>query len=516
MIDQLRQLMVLSRLSSMIKTLLLSAAIFITFCGEVSADIERIEVFEGFENKIETFGHDVADFIKLSEEPFTMQGAFTGLIDGKVILAGGRRADGSLSDEVYWFAADSPDVIHKTSLNEPIAFGGDFEKDGRLYCAGGINEAGETDQVCYLSFTDGELRQNNANWRLPEPLARFDCAYLDGYIFIAGGSNKFYVINEAAERVEFVADDQFQINRPALTAHNNAVYVIGGKDRSDRPLSSVYKLDYEHVDGIKIKRMLDCPAVLGAAVSAALGQSHIFVSSPNHSASPLIYHTITDSWVKFDQEIPQGNFVAVVKAGRDVVFAGQRGIYKAVLQNVKSLMRPFDYILIAIYLAALVGVGFYFSKRESSTENFFVGGRNVPTWAVAFSIFATGTSGISFMAIPAKAYMTNLLFFGAVLISVVFSITLAFILPYLRRLEITSVYEYLEMRFDKVMRLAGATVCLVYQLGARMSVAMYIPAVALTAVTGIDIKVSILAMGILATAYTVLGGIEAVIWSDVI
>ncbi len=148
----------------------------------------------------------------------------------------------------------------------------------------------------------------------------------------------------------------------------------------------------------------------------------------------------------------------------------------------------------------------YYHTITDSWVHDFVGGRKIPTWAIGFSIIATSTSGFSFIAIPAKSYMTNLLFFGAILISQLFAVAMAFLMPYLRRLNITTIYEYLEARFDLCIRLFGAAVYVIYQAGLRMSVAMYIPALAIAVVTGIDVVLCILIMGVLATIYTYLGG----------
>ena len=90
------------------------------------------------------------------------------------------------------------------------------------------------------------------------------------------------------------------------------------------------------------------------------------------------------------------------------------------------------------------------------------------------------------------------------------------IVPLIRRLNLTTTYEYLEMRFHPSIRIMGSLLNITYQLGARMSVVLFLPALALSAVTGVDVVTSIVFMGVIATAYTVLGGIKAVIWTDVV
>jgi SSS family transporter len=175
-----------------------------------------------------------------------------------------------------------------------------------------------------------------------------------------------------------------------------------------------------------------------------------------------------------------------------------------------------NYAVIVAYLAALVLMGVYFSRRERTTGDFFLGGRRVPWWAAGISIFGTQLSAITFLAIPAKTYATDWVYFiqnmGIVAIA---PLIVWMYLPFFRRLELTTAYEYLEHRFNVIVRLLGAISFVAFQL-ARMGIVMFLPALALAAVTGMDIVVCIVAMGVLCTVYTVLGGIEAVIWTDVL
>jgi SSS family transporter len=94
-------------------------------------------------------------------------------------------------------------------------------------------------------------------------------------------------------------------------------------------------------------------------------------------------------------------------------------------------------------------------------------------------------------------------------------IVIVFYLPFFRRLNVTTAYEYLERRFNVVVRLFGSASFILFQLG-RMAIVVFLPALALSAITGINVYTCILIMGILSTVYTVLGGMEAVIWTDVL
>jgi SSS family transporter len=161
-------------------------------------------------------------------------------------------------------------------------------------------------------------------------------------------------------------------------------------------------------------------------------------------------------------------------------------------------------------------MGFYFAKRERSTYDFFLAGRRIPWWAAGLSIFGTQLSAITFLAMPARAYATD---WALLILNIGIFAIAAFViylyLPFFRRLNITTAYEYLEKRFHVSIRLFGSLSFVTFQLG-RMGIVVLLPALALSAVTGLNVFLCIVLMGILSTVYTVLGGIEAVIWTDVL
>jgi SSS family solute:Na+ symporter len=175
-----------------------------------------------------------------------------------------------------------------------------------------------------------------------------------------------------------------------------------------------------------------------------------------------------------------------------------------------------NYVTLSIYLALILVIGLHFAGREKSTDDFCLGGRRVRWWAAGLSIFGTQLSAITFMAIPAKAYGTNWSYiFNHVTIVMVAPIVVFFYLPFFRRLRLTTAYEYLEMRFNVTVRLFGAVLFCLMQVG-RMGIVLYLPAIALSTVTDLNVYVCILIMGALCTVYTAFGGIEAVIWTDVV
>ena len=175
-----------------------------------------------------------------------------------------------------------------------------------------------------------------------------------------------------------------------------------------------------------------------------------------------------------------------------------------------------NYAVLVAYLAALVVMGVYFSRREKSTDDYFLAGRRIPWWAAGLSIFGTALSAVTFMAIPGRAYATNWVLILASLSPILLVPLVAWVyIPFFRRLKVTTAYEYLEKRFNAPVRLLGSAQWMLFQFG-RMGIVLYLPALALAAVTGMNLYACILIVGVLCTLYTVLGGIEAVIWTDVL
>jgi len=177
---------------------------------------------------------------------------------------------------------------------------------------------------------------------------------------------------------------------------------------------------------------------------------------------------------------------------------------------------PLDYAVLGTYLAAMVVMGWCFSRREKTADDYFRGGRRVPWWAAGLSIFGTALSAITFMAIPASTFAGDWTMFVAHVAPIVLvPIVAGVYIPFYRRLDVTTPYEYLQKRFNTPVRLLASAQWILFQF-ARMSIVLYLPSLALSAATGLNVYVAILAMGVLATLYTVLGGIEAVIWTDVV
>ena len=238
----------------------------------------------------------------------------------------------------------------------------------------------------------------------------------------------------------------------------------------------------------------------------------------------LAYHAVTDSWTKVGEaEIPfPVTTQAVAWNGGIVIPTGETspGVRTAkVLLGEPQRSEgfgPLDYAAVALYLAFLVFIGIRLAGKEKTPEDFFKAGGRIPWWAAGLSIFGTQLSAITFMALPAKAYATDWTYlFGNLPILLVAPLIVFCFLPFYRKLDVTTAYEYLEKRFDASVRLVASGFFIFLQL-ARIGIVLLLPSLALSVVTGVDVTTCILVMGVLCIIYVTLGGIEAVIWTDVL
>jgi SSS family transporter len=159
-------------------------------------------------------------------------------------------------------------------------------------------------------------------------------------------------------------------------------------------------------------------------------------------------------------------------------------------------------------------MGLWFMRRNRNADDYFRGGGRLPWWAVSLSLYATMFSSITFLAIPAQTYGSDCRYFGICFgILLVAPLVVRWYLPFFRRLNLTSAYEYLEVRFNPACRFFASGAFILFMI-ARTAIVTYLPAVALSAVVGLDVNVAIVAVTAVTILYCTVGGVEAVIWSD--
>ncbi|MFI5177575.1 MAG: sodium:solute symporter [Vicinamibacterales bacterium] len=178
-------------------------------------------------------------------------------------------------------------------------------------------------------------------------------------------------------------------------------------------------------------------------------------------------------------------------------------------------MHWLDWIVVVVYLVWIVGSGLRASRRTNSLDGYFRANRSLPWWAVGLSVMATQLSAITLVGTTGQAYANGMRFvqfyFGLPIAMVILSIT---VVPFFYRSGVYTAYEYLERRFDVKTRTLAAAIFLV-QRGLSCGVIIAAPAIIFSIVLGWNIFVTILLIGLPTIAYTMVGGVQAVTWTDV-
>ena len=176
-----------------------------------------------------------------------------------------------------------------------------------------------------------------------------------------------------------------------------------------------------------------------------------------------------------------------------------------------------DTAVLVIYLLGVLFAGLWFSNKEHQGKEFFKGDGTIPWWVTCVSIFATLLSPISFLSLPGNSYGGSwILWWAQIGMLIAIPLTIKYFLPIYSTLQIDTAYHYLEKRFgSKGLRILGALMFIVFQTG-RMSIIMYLPCIALAELTGINVNILIIVMGIIAIIYSYSGGLKAVLWTDFI
>jgi SSS family transporter len=182
-------------------------------------------------------------------------------------------------------------------------------------------------------------------------------------------------------------------------------------------------------------------------------------------------------------------------------------------------MTTLDWTIVGLYLAAVLGMSAWVARGQKSNADYYVGGRKLPWWALAMSIMATQSSANSFLGIPAFVALRPgggvkwLQYELAVPLAMI--VIMAVLVPILRSLELISLYEYLEHRFDRRTRLFMSGVFILSRSIAT-GVGLYAASVVLSATLGFPIWACILLMSVITIFYDTIGGMAAVVWTDVI
>uniref|UniRef100_A0A665TLK3 Solute carrier family 5 member 8 n=1 Tax=Echeneis naucrates TaxID=173247 RepID=A0A665TLK3_ECHNA len=177
-----------------------------------------------------------------------------------------------------------------------------------------------------------------------------------------------------------------------------------------------------------------------------------------------------------------------------------------------------DYVVFALMLMVSAAVGVYFAwtgRGQRTSGDFLMGGRRLTALPVSLSLTASFMSAITVLSNPAEVYRygASIGFYGFSYIITIL-VTSEVFLPVFYRLAVTSTYEYLELRFNRATRLLG-TVLFIVQTILYTGIVIYAPALALNQVTGMDLWGAVISTGVVCTFYCTMGGLKAVVWTDV-
>jgi len=174
-----------------------------------------------------------------------------------------------------------------------------------------------------------------------------------------------------------------------------------------------------------------------------------------------------------------------------------------------------DIGILILYSCALIGMGVYYTRKCRTAEQFMVAGRSIPAWAAGLAVMSAYTSSISYIATPGKAFDSNWhpIIFSLCILPVAWLVC-KYAVPYYRKTQLISVYSFLEERLGSWGRVYAALAFVLYMIG-RVAVILYLASLLLSTFVPWNIGLVIIVIGLITIIYTLLGGMEAVVWTDV-
>ncbi len=492
-------------------------------------------------------------------------GRVYGVSNGVALAIGGRTVDGELSGTVEVLGVTDGVLLTSASLSEPVAFAAAVTHQEKVYLVGGLGPNGVTDRVLSLEWTSKGLVEQRLP-SLPRALMFAGLAVHRStthyFLEVVGGVDAVDATEASGEMFEMeigAIDAAWKRLDPppfkgrvlphTLETYNEMLVLGGYEFAADGTLVPVAESwgfsriprDGQIAQGWQKREPLPLP--MARAAYAKSGQSHLLVLGGDPEPTTLAglldgrpparvldgvwsYHSPFDVWHQLgslDAPSAQG-FLAPVPGKAEFVLLDGRGTGGAVSPafhlkfeiSTKKLGWQ-DWLMLGFYFVAVALIGYHFSRKQKDAESFALGNRETNWVAAAISLMASGVSTISFMALPALTACIGLANTGGMvfmLLGMFVSAHLTY--PILRRLKITSTFEYIEQRFGPSLRLVGSFNSIVSQMMGRIGIVVMLPALAISSMVGIDPWISILAMGIVTTIYSAAGGFEAVIWTDVL
>ena len=470
--------------------------VMLSLCPLVNAEVAKTEGFFAFK--------------EVAPLGVALDKAFVGR-DGDTLLVLGGFIEQAVSHSVYYLAKDASKWSALAPLQDHIYGGAAVSHADGVICVGGFKNNTLSKVVIRYSIEDGQL-QGTSLPDLPMGIEDVKAALVSDRLY-ALGSDVVYSLDLLTDAAVWEPLDSWQPSPAKIIA------AVGVADR-------LYV--FTHDEHFKVMRLTgnngfellgETDYDLSEMFAAPCGQGHVvFVSKSGQSDDILAYHTITNQWVLLGKLPHTVDHAGIVFT--DVTFDI---IGSDASVNVKAINPPtkygwVDHAVVAVFIVGMLLIGAYLSKREKSSADYFRGGNRIPWWASGLSLFATGSSAITLMAMPGKAFSTDWVYLTVTFYSVmtILPICVCVYVPIARRLNVATANEYLERRFNVFLRMAGSIIWSLIQILGRMAAIMILPAIAISSITGLSIETCIIIMGVVTTCYVFLGGLEGVIWTDVL
>lgn len=504
------------------------------------------------------------------EKNIGVAGPFVGVHNDALIVAGGANfpdkplwdTDKVWHDKIYVLVDKGDGNFvweHGGKLEKPIAYGSSVSTSEGVLCIGGDDSQKVYTDVFLLSWNplDKELSKKKMP-SLPEPVAYGSAViHKDTVYLVAGQSgkkldtahNKVWTFNVSeGEKGQWKSlpgapwkSRAFLQVATQNNGYDDCIYVIGGRQQGANRVNFFSDVWEYNLSTKEWRERKKSPTPIMAGTAIGFSQSHIAVlggadgslwgqeddlkdDHPGFPKKTYLYHTITNTWIEAG-ESPANHVTTVPVEWKNslIIASGEirprvrsAMIWKVTPTPIQKGFGTINYIVLIVYLLIMVGVGFYFAGKNKGTDDFFRGGKKMVWWAAGCSIFATMLSSLTFTGLPGKAYATDWVYFIAnMMIPVVAFVAVYVALPFYRKIDATSAYEYLEKRFSRKVRWLGSGFFTLFHIF-RMAVVMSLTGLALASATPLTPYQSVIVMGVLSIIYCALGGIEAVIWTDTI
>ncbi|MBN2162781.1 MAG: sodium:solute symporter [Pontiellaceae bacterium] len=259
-------------------------------------------------------------------------------------------------------------------------------------------------------------------------------------------------------------------------------------------------------------------------VGAACGKSHshiLFLNASEADRRIIAYHSIYDRWIEIGQ-LPEAVQVVSVKAdskdeNKLTAYTGA-GAIEITAKLLPTKYHWVNHLVVAALLIAILSIGAVMARREKSAGDYFRAGSRIPWWAAGLSMFAAMASAISLMAMPSNGFSENWIYFSISIFTVLIQlpILLVYYVPLARRLKVSTANEYLERRYGLPARMLGFVFFTLTQVLIRVGSILLLPSLALNSIFGLPLQTCILIMGGVTMLFVTLGGLEAVVWADVL